>query len=183
MPPEQTNDDMCPSLSAPVGHEGGNAPDVSGQEGWELVFRGQDATHGLSVAPQLLTFCKAEDVQEISVTNHLPIKVVTAIDLPSQTGSQQQRGTCAWQVRPETAELEPGTSTSFRVVFLPVAPGQYSTQTVSIVAYAKYMRSFRLCNEVRAKSSRECKAASSHKSIQLHQSCPCDDACLKLHDL
>lgn len=48
---------------------------------------------------------------------------------------------------PESADIGPGQSVTFRVAFRPPRDGQYYTGTLDFIAHVKHMKSFRLVSE------------------------------------
>jgi cilia- and flagella-associated protein 65 len=155
LPPEQAEDGSVPSGPLQLQSDTPAPAGPHGYHSWELLFAGQDPTHALQVAPQVLHFAStspehAAECQAVRVTNHLPFKVTAALELPICGATEgSTRALPAWQVRPALQDIAPGAEAQFMVMFKPQAAGMRITQAVDVVAHAKYMRSFRLCNEVR----------------------------------
>ena len=156
VPPAQLEDGNLPStpLAMPPGatHVGEN-----GRQGWDLLFAGQDVAHALQVDAPLLDFgeCSAGGrgtTRTLTVTNQLPFKVNCGFSVPVWTdAAEQHKSAPVWHVRPALQDIAGSSQGSFEVTLQAPADQRVYTQQVDVVAHAKHMRTFRLCNEVRHK--------------------------------
>jgi hypothetical protein len=152
LPPEQSlGSNACEGHSAPKTL---TIPDAEGYQSWDVLFQAQDLTKGIVIEPLALTFnptsvSQAGEAQRLTVTNELPFPVIASITVPLWTDPEGTiKSTCAWHVTPAVLEISPSLSVEFQVVFQPPADARYFSQSVDVVACAKHMSSFRLCEEV-----------------------------------
>lgn len=154
IPAAQLEDGNLPATPL-MRHEGALQPTVQGRHGWDALFDGQDVTDALQVEPCALDFgpCAANGAsrpQTVTVRNTLPFKISCGFSIPSWADPAQQcRPTPVWNVSPAWQDIAAGATASFQVALQAPLQQRFYTQRVDIIAHAKYMRNFRLCNEVR----------------------------------
>ena len=162
VPPAQLEDGNL--SSAPLAQRAGMAPlHELGRLGWDALFSGQDVTDALQVDHSTLDFgpCAAGAAsrpQLLTVTNTLPFKVSCGFSVPSWADPAQQcRPAPVWHIRPASQDIPAGASASFQVMLQPPLEQRHYTQRIDVVAHAKHMRNFRLCNEVCERLHHWCK--------------------------
>lgn len=159
--PEQAKDAGLPEmlpLSPQQSAKAHTTPAADGYQSWDVLFHGQDVTHGIAVEPVALTFTPAGASQggealRLVVTNTLPVPVIASIPVPPWMDPEGAiKPTRVWQVSPAEVEIAPSSAVEFQVVFQPPADARYFSQCVDVVAHTRHMRNFQLCLEVRIRN-------------------------------
>jgi hypothetical protein len=158
LPSEQAKDAGLPEmlpLPPQMSAKAHTDPGSDGDQCWDVLFHGQDVTHGIKVEPVALTFAptsasQSGEAQRLVVTNTLPAPVIASIPVPLWTDPEGAiKPTRVWQVSPAEVEIAPFSAVEFQAVFQPPADARYFSQCVDVVAHMKHMRNFQLCLEVR----------------------------------
>jgi hypothetical protein len=155
LPPCLQEGVCSPSISSAV-----LPPGLFGHHSWDLLFGGQDVTRGIAASAEVLSFqsttqATASESQTVFITNNLPFDVTVCLHAPRNSGIKHSQRT--WVVAPSSVDLSPSETASFVVSFKPQVDGAYFASFMEVVAFAKYMRNFRLCSEVRPPATFRCR--------------------------
>jgi hypothetical protein len=154
LPLVQSDDVLLSDVGLSQARIGGENMSPFGYHSWDLIFKGQDVTHGIRLDTLRLFFpptsvSEACESQIVYATNCLPFIVTIAAHVPKWkdivANGQAAR---VWDVTPASVDAQPGERVRLTITFQPTANGKHYTQLIDIVARAKYMRNFRLCCEV-----------------------------------
>jgi len=125
---------------------------LDGPDGWRLAFGGQDPAAAVTVDTTCLEFgtcsrLSASEYQPVTVTNRTSAKITAFFVTPPWQDAAGGPPKTVFQVFPESTDIKPGCSATFRVAFRPPRDSAHFCQSLTLCAHLKAMRNFRLLSD------------------------------------
>ncbi|KAF5836871.1 hypothetical protein DUNSADRAFT_5310, partial [Dunaliella salina] len=139
-------------LLASKGKASGGLRALDGPDGWRLAFGGQDPAAAVTVDTTCLEFgtcsrLSASEYQPVTVTNRTSAKITAFFFTPPWQDAAGGPPKTVFQVFPESTDIKPGSSATFRVAFRPPRDSAHFCQSLTLCAHLKAMRNFRLLSD------------------------------------